>query len=351
MRPAVLLAFILLGQACPPGEAGPEPEAPQPTAASPGPAAPWAADLALVADASALHAHRFAAVLRFADAPPEAVPDLAALLDDDGARYYAVRALGELGHPSADAALAEVLADRDWGPRRYAALALGQVGSADPETGRALEAALDDVRQVRDDALLALSRLDPVAGGPPLERFWTQGLSTGLELAVTPSGTALDPASPLRLAVTLTNRTDHPLILPPRSVVLSRGLYLVDADGRVVHPLPFGEGHRRPATIDETRLEPGAAVEASLPLTLERWDRGVPIDHEWRPAPDRWAISLGSVRYLVDPATGGELSVRVVWHPAFVAELVTLVPRRDAFWTGKAASEPLTLTLPPLEQP
>lgn len=362
MRSIVLLAALLLGQACPPG-AEPEPAAPtaepesasavEATPAAPAPTLPepWATDLATLADPAAVHADRFAAVLRFAEAPSEAAPALAALLPDLDARYYAVRALGELGDPAGDAPLVEVLADREWGPRRYAALALGQIGSADPDTGRGIEAALDDVHQVRDDALLALTRLDPAAGGPPLARFWTQGLSTGLEVAVVAPETALTPDRPVRLSVTLTNRTDHLLVLPPQSVVLARGLYLVDAAGRVAHPLPYGEGARRPATLDETRLEPGAAVIVSLPLSLERWDRGLPIDHDWRPAPDRHALSVGAVRYLLDPASAGELSLRLVWHPTFVADLVALVPRRDAFWTGKAASSPLTLTLPPLEQP
>ena len=357
MRSILLIAALALVQACPPSGASPGGEPPA-EVADPPPAPgievpePWATDLSTLADAARPHVDRWAAVLHLADAPTSVVPPLIDLLDDGAARYYAVRALAELGDPSADAPLARLLADRDWGPRRYAAMALGQIGSSDPATGRALEAALDDVVPVREDALLALTRLEPVAGGPPLLRFWTQGLSTGLELTVAPlEGAALSRSASLRLAVTLTNRTSHPLILPPQAVVLARGLYLVDEEGRVVHPHTFAEGSRRPATLDETRLEPGASVPLSLPVALERWERGVPVDHELRPAPARWSLVVGPNRYLLDPGAKGDLSLRLVWHPSFVADLIAAVPRKDAFWTGKTASDVLTLTLPPLEQP
>ena len=361
MRSIVIIAAIVLAQACPPSGASPDgapledpgvaPTSEEPT--RPTLAEPWATHLATLADPARPHAERFAAVLAFADGPPEAAPALADLLPDGGARYYAVRALGELGDPAADDALREVLADRAWGPRRYAALALGQIGSNKPETGRALELALDDQPAVRDDALLALTQLDPIAGGPPLVRFWTQGLSTGLEVRIEPlQDAALSLDRPVRLEVRLTNRTDHDLVLPPQSRILCRGLYLMDAAGRTPHPRPFEEDSgRRPVTLDETILQPGAAVIVSLPITLERWDRGLPLDHELRPAPPRWALVVGANRYLMHPDASGDLTVRLVWHPAFVSDLVATVARKDAFWTGKAASEPFALTLPPLEQP
>lgn len=309
------------------------------------------AALDAVADAARPHKERYAAVLWFHDGPEAAMAPLSALLGSPDARYYAVRALGELGDVRAHPPLARVLADRAWTPRRYAALAMGQIGGESPEAAGGLEGAFDDLSTVRDDALLALTRLDPASGAGPLRRFYAEGLSTGL--VVEASAEQVDLASGVAVSITLTNRTDHDVLLPPPGGVLSRGLYLRGPGGRVAWPWPQEEGDRRAPDVEPTTLAPGAATTVVLSLGVEAWTAGEPVDHDLRPSPPRWALRAGSVRYLLPPASndGGEVTVSFTWHPAFAADALGATARKDAFWTGKAASADLILRLPPLDAP
>lgn len=354
----VFAAALVLAPACPSGE-------PSDAAASGGdglpatvdddlapPVAgldePWAGHLVAIGDPAVPHAQRWQAVVGMAGGPAAAVGPLVAVAQDPDLRYYAVRAMGELGHPEAIAPLAGYLADREWGPRRYAALALGQIGGGDPASGAALEGALDDAPAVREEALLALTRLEPAGGAATIDRFWTAGPSTGLRIEVAAPPDALTPSAPLRLSVTLSNRTDHGLVLPPLASILAHGLYVLDGDGRSAYPRDVAEGGRRAPDLDEIELAPGASERVDLRVELIPWDRGVGIDHEWRPAPAAWALAVGSVRYELHrggAAPAGDWTARLVWHPAFVSDLASQATRKDAFWTGKATSEPFTIPL------
>ncbi len=359
LRGLLIAAGFALAPACPSNS----PDAAEATHASPGDAVaavdvaalaePWATHVATISDSARPHADRWQAVLALADAPVDVVEPLAAVGEAAEPRYYAVRALGEAGHPQAVEVLAGWLADRTWGQRRYAALALGQIGGGADASIAALEGALDDVEPVREEALLALTRLD-ASVGPALARFWTDGRSTGLEIAVAVEGDAVAPGAPARLRVTLSNRTDHPLILPPLASVLSRGLYLLDGGGRSAYPRSDAEDGRRAPDLQEIELAPGASQSVDLRVELIRWDRGVAIDHEWRPAPPTWALAIGSVRYLLHrdgAAPAGPWTAQLVWHPLFASDLAAQAARKDAFWTGKAASQPFVLTLHTPESP
>jgi hypothetical protein len=263
-----------------------------------------------------------------------------------------VRAIGFLGDPSAAPALLPHLADKDWAQRRYAALALEQVQDDAPATIAALEAALADAMpSVRDQARRALGRLPAAATRPALDRWYLDGRSTGITVDVTPPEPGCFPAS-CRLVVQLTNTTDHAVELPPLLLSLERGLYLRDDANRASWPWSGDEHRGEGAPLDPVVIDAGATADVHLTLSLEPHRSGLPIDHTTVPGPDRWALRVGQISYLLHPDNnpGGSLGVRLVLHPSFTGDLTKHLARASAFWTGKAVSEELTITLPPLPE-
>ncbi len=316
----------------------------------------WEARLADLADATRPHASRWGSARAFARAESDLSAALAArlsgLLGPEDVRYYAVRAIGFLGDPSAAPALLPHLTDAAWTQRRYVALALEQVGDDDPATIRALETALaDPLPAVRDQSRRALGRLPAAAARPALDRWYLDGHSTGLTVDVTPPEPGCFPAA-CRLRVRLTNTTDHVIELPPLLLSLERGLYLRDAADRASWPWAGDEHRGEGAPLDPVRVESGATAEVQLTLSLEPHRTGLPIDHGSEPAPDRWALRVGQIRYLLHPDNnpGGSLGVRIVLHPAFTGDLTKHLARASAFWTGKAVGEEIPLILPPLPE-
>lgn len=346
-RPGIILLSTLLATACASGDRLDSTHA---------------RAIEVLADPHRAHADRWNAVLALEGGPADAIGPLAALLDDPASRYYAVRALGYLGRPAASTHLARVLLDQSWLQRRYAALAIGQIGQigrihgirrveAGAEVVRALERALDDaLPAVRDEALLALTRLDEPAAQRALARFYGDHLSTGLRLEVSAERTELATNAGALLSIELTNQTAYELFLPPPTLVLLRGLEISDDRARRAFPRPGDELRRPGAGIEAIALSPGEKHRIELTLALERWDAGEPFDHQTIPGPPRWSIRAGDVQYLLHPEfRGGPLTIRAVWHPMFARELIAQSPRRAGFWTGKAAGEHLQFTI--LETP
>jgi HEAT repeat protein len=116
----------------------------------------------------------------------EAVGPLIDALKDENAKYYAIRALGEIKDERAVEALATVLLDKNYGARRYAAIALGSIKS--PKALPALQAALNDEKgYVIKDTLTALQYIDPSQGDSFLQKIISQQNPNGMEIKLSAS--------------------------------------------------------------------------------------------------------------------------------------------------------------------
>ncbi|MBI4651421.1 HEAT repeat domain-containing protein [Candidatus Desantisbacteria bacterium] len=89
----------------------------------------------------------------------DAVLPLINTLDNENARYYVIRALGEIGDERAVESLSVILLDTTCGSRRFAAIALGKIKSK--KAIPALKKALNDNDDViKKDARVALDQIN-----------------------------------------------------------------------------------------------------------------------------------------------------------------------------------------------
>ncbi len=113
----------------------------------------------MILKSKAEHKEKWQVKDQLVKAGKEAVQPLIDALKDEHAKYYAIRALGEIKDERAIEPLANILLDKNYGPRRYAAIALGSIRS--PKAIPPLQKALNDEKEfVIEDVLTALQYID-----------------------------------------------------------------------------------------------------------------------------------------------------------------------------------------------
>ncbi len=273
------------------------------------------------------------------------LPLIDALKDED-AKYYAIRALGEIGDERAVELLSEILLDKNYGPRRYAAIALGRIRSK--KAIPALKKALEDVNYVMGDALTALQYIDPQEGNLYLQKILAQQNPNGLEIKLLASRMLNN----LTFEVTFRNISplDYYIYWPQ---IYQASLIAQDKSGRFIRPLltvqysyvmsPSDYHLVRASKVFSATIK--GKIKDSPPAILSRSS----IEIDWwdilYPNGPFKAIDFGDTELDVGILNGQNLKMYFIFEQGETAHYWGNKFGLDNVWTGKVISNPVEIAV------
>lgn len=172
----------------------------------------------------------------------DAVSPLIEALKEEGAKYYAIRALGEISDERAVEPLAKILLDKNYGPRRYAAIALGRIKSA--KAIPALKEALNDARHVNTDVLIALEQIDAPQARKIISEMQVKEEPNGLEIEISAAdskGGIYKEGDSLKVKVVFGNISSSDYYIQYSGIYKAIFLRVKDESGKTVRPLRISE--------------------------------------------------------------------------------------------------------------
>ncbi len=231
----------------------------------------------ILKDPEAPHDAKWKSVQSMIELGKDVTPATIALLDvpTDNTRYYAIRVLDGVADLRAVVPLSRLLADTTYIQRRYAATALGWI--KDPAAVPALKNALSDKSYVRNDAMLALARIDHPDANTALKEQFFGNKTADLDLLVELDSLPVKPDVPFNIHYRIRNATDRPTAITIQALKSPGRVVVQDTTGRFVPWLAQGPKDPAGAHGEPVRLAPKETLSGTFQAALRSW---VPEDED-----------------------------------------------------------------------
>ncbi|MFQ5456417.1 MAG: HEAT repeat domain-containing protein [Nitrospirota bacterium] len=299
-------------------------------------------DINILTSTKATHKEKWEAKERIVKIGKDAVLPLINLLEDKSARYYAIRALGEIGDQRAIGRLSDLLRDRTYDRRRYAAIALGQIGG-DPAIPP-LKDALSDIDYVRKDAITALIKINSPKSIETLRRYlFEEGLSDGLEIEISSDKKRYKLDEKIRIIAKFINKRDSDIHIYQEKRLIPDSLVIRKKEGNFVMSEKTLEYERVMADHKKELylLKKDASFQVEIEGAIRLWDKGRLLDHAYIPSDPFLTIDFNGIAYHIE--TSGQYEMTMVFQQA---EEIKMSGERigvENIWEGKVISNTITI--------